>query len=68
MVNLTGLTVNALIFAAVLIVLAMLGKIIGCCIPIFLMHRNFKEAVIVGLGMMSRGEVGLIIAGIGLRI
>ena len=32
-VTLTGLTVNALIFAAVLIVLAMLGKIIGCCDP-----------------------------------
>jgi Kef-type K+ transport system membrane component KefB len=64
-VTLTGLTVNALIFAVVLIALAMVGKIIGCSIPIFLMHRNFKEAVIVGLGMMSRGEVGLIIAGIG---
>jgi Na+:H+ antiporter len=64
-VTLTGLTVNALIFAAVLITLAMLGKIIGCSIPIYLMHRNFKEAAIVGLGMMSRGEVGLIIAGIG---
>ncbi len=64
-VNLTGLTVNALIFAAALIVLAMLGKIVGCSIPIYLMHRNFREAVLVGLGMMSRGEVGLIIAGIG---
>ena len=64
-VNLTGLTVNALIFAAALITLAMLGKIVGCSIPIYLMHRNFREAVIVGLGMMSRGEVGLIIAGIG---
>ncbi|OPY29058.1 MAG: glutathione-regulated potassium-efflux system protein KefB [Methanocella sp. PtaU1.Bin125] len=64
-VNLTGLTVNALTFAAALIFLAMLGKIVGCSVPIYLMHRNFKEAIIVGLGMMSRGEVGLIIAGIG---
>jgi Kef-type K+ transport system membrane component KefB len=64
-VNLSGLTANALIFAAVLITLAMLGKIIGCAIPIFVMNRDFKEAAIVGLGMMSRGEVGLIIAGIG---
>ena len=29
------------------------------------MHRDFREAALVGLGMMSRGEVGLIIAGIG---
>jgi Kef-type K+ transport system membrane component KefB len=64
-VNLTGLTPGSLVFAAVLIVLAMLGKIIGCSLPILVMHRNLKEAVIVGLGMMSRGEVGLIIAGIG---
>jgi Kef-type K+ transport system membrane component KefB len=64
-VNLTGLTPGALIFAAVLITLAMLGKIVGCSLPILVMHRNWKEAVIVGLGMMSRGEVGLIIAGIG---
>ncbi|HEY3274695.1 MAG TPA: cation:proton antiporter [Methanocella sp.] len=64
-VTLTGLTVNALIFAAVLITLAMIGKIVGCAIPMYVMHRNFKESVIVGLGMMSRGEVGLIIAGIG---
>jgi Na+:H+ antiporter len=64
-VNLTGLTVNALIFAAVLITLAMLGKIIGCALPMYIMHRNMRESVIVGLGMMSRGEVGLIIAGIG---
>jgi Kef-type K+ transport system membrane component KefB len=64
-VNLTGLTANALIFAAALITLAMLGKIVGCALPIYVMNRNFREAVIVGLGMMSRGEVGLIIAGIG---
>lgn len=64
-VDLTGLNTNSLIFASVLIVLAMIGKIIGCSIPILLLNKNKKEAIIVGLGMMSRGEVGLIIAGIG---
>jgi Kef-type K+ transport system membrane component KefB len=64
-VDLTGVSVNSLIFASVLIVLAMLGKIIGCSLPILLMTKNKNDAIIVGLGMMSRGEVGLIIAGIG---
>lgn len=64
-VDLTGLNTNSLIFASVLIVLAMIGKIIGCSIPVLLLNKNKKEAIIVGLGMMSRGEVGLIIAGIG---
>lgn len=65
LVDLSHLTVNSLIFAAILIALAMFGKIVGCGIPVLIMHRNLKEAVIVGLGMMSRGEVGLIVAGMG---
>ena len=49
-----------------MIVLAMAGKVIGCGIPVFIMRRDTKQAILVGLGMMSRGEVGLIIAGIGI--
>ncbi len=64
-VDLSKLSLDSAIFAVALIVLAMLGKIVGCALPILVMHRNFKEAAIIGLGMMSRGEVGLIIAGIG---
>lgn len=64
-VNLTGISMNAIIFSIVLIVIAMLGKIVGCSIPVYAMTRDLKQATIVGLGMMSRGEVGLIIAGIG---
>jgi Na+:H+ antiporter len=64
-VNLSGLTVDSLIFAAILIVLAMLGKVVGCGLPILLIKRDLPQAIIVGIGMMSRGEVGLIIAGIG---
>lgn len=64
-VNLSGLSINSLIFAAILIVLAMLGKVIGCGLPILIINRDMRQAAIVGIGMMSRGEVGLIIAGIG---
>ncbi|WP_394296148.1 cation:proton antiporter [Methanocella paludicola] len=64
-VDLSGLTVDSLIFASILIALAMVGKIIGCGLPLYVMNRDPARAIIVGLGMMSRGEVGLIIAGIG---
>jgi Kef-type K+ transport system membrane component KefB len=64
-VNLTGLTVDSLIFASILISLAMIGKIVGCGLPLYLLNKDMPQAIIVGLGMMSRGEVGLIIAGIG---
>jgi Kef-type K+ transport system membrane component KefB len=64
-VNLSGLNASSLAYAAILIVLAMLGKIVGCGIPILLLKRDVRQAAIVGIGMMSRGEVGLIIAGIG---
>lgn len=64
-VDLTGLSMDSLIFATALILLAMAGKVIGCGIPVLILNRDIKQAIIVGLGMMSRGEVGLIIAGIG---
>ncbi len=65
-VDLSHLTVPSIIFASILIVLAMAGKIIGCGVPVLLMKRDVRQATLVGLGMMSRGEVGLIIAGIGI--
>jgi Kef-type K+ transport system membrane component KefB len=65
MVDLRGLTASSLIFAVLLIAVAMLGKIIGCSLPMYLLSRDWRGSLIVGIGMMSRGEVGLIIAGIG---
>ncbi|OPY29596.1 MAG: putative cation:proton antiport protein [Methanocella sp. PtaU1.Bin125] len=65
-VDLSHLTIPSIVFASILIVLAMAGKVIGCGVPILLMKRDARQATVVGLGMMSRGEVGLIIAGIGI--
>jgi mannitol/fructose-specific phosphotransferase system IIA component (Ntr-type) len=44
----------------------MLGKLIGCGGPALLVSFNAKGALRIGLGMMPRGEVVLILAGIGL--
>ena len=55
-----------LIFGAVYTVAAILAKIIGCGGPALLLGFNGKGALRIGAGMVPRGEVALIIAGIGL--
>ncbi|MCS7103211.1 MAG: cation:proton antiporter, partial [Candidatus Korarchaeum sp.] len=52
-------------FVLILTALAMVGKFIGAALPA-LLTLKLKEAVGVGIGMMPRGELGLIIASIGL--
>jgi len=49
----------------ILIGIAIASKIIGCGFPAVMMLRNIKKGMRVGIGMISRGEIGLIIAGIG---
>ena len=46
--------------------LAILGKVVGCGGALLLSKFSAREALTVGVGMIPRGEVGLIIAGIGL--
>ena len=45
---------------------AILGKVIGCGALAWLTGFNYRESLRVGVGMISRGEVGLIVAGYGL--
>lgn len=53
--------------ALALIVVGTFGKIMGCYIPARLAAKlRHRGAMIVGVAMVPRGEVGLIIAGVGL--
>jgi Kef-type K+ transport system membrane component KefB len=52
-------------FAGVIILVALLSKILGCGAGARAAGFNTREALRVGIGMMSRGEVGLIVAQIG---
>jgi Kef-type K+ transport system membrane component KefB len=53
--------------ALVLVALAIIGKIGGCYVPARLVGKSSHTGgMIVGVGMVPRGEVGLIIAGAGL--
>ncbi|MEO8609881.1 MAG: cation:proton antiporter [Chloroflexota bacterium] len=63
--NLRLLTAEILPFALVLTVLAVVTKVIGAGGGSMLGGFNRQSALRVGLGMISRGEVGLIIAAIG---
>lgn len=53
-------------FGMLYVVLAVLGKMIGCSIPALFLNFNLRGALRIGVGMIPRGEVALIIAGIGL--
>ena len=50
--------------ALILTVFAVVGKLIGCGAGAF--KLGWKEAFVVGVGMVPRGEVGMIVASIGL--
>jgi Kef-type K+ transport system membrane component KefB len=53
-------------FGAVYVLVAFAGKLIGCGIPALAVGFNLRGAFRIGAGMLPRGEVTLIVAGIGL--
>jgi Kef-type K+ transport system membrane component KefB len=65
--NLRLLTADILPFAIVMTVLAIVTKVIGAGGGTMLGGFDRQSALRVGLGMISRGEVGLIIAAIGVN-
>lgn len=68
----TGMLVNVAAMEKVVLVglvytmLAMFAKYVGCGLPAWMMQFNWRGAGRIGLGMIPRGEVALIVAGIGL--
>lgn len=65
LVNLSRMS-DALALGLVITVLAIVGKVIGCGIPALATGFNMRGASRVGIGMLPRGEVALIVAGVGL--
>jgi len=57
---------SVLLFGSVYSLLAIVAKVAGCGLPAWLMKFNLRGSLRIGLGMLPRGEVALIIAGIGL--
>jgi fructose-specific phosphotransferase system IIA component len=57
---------QVLIFGAIYTLAAVVTKIAGCGGPALLLGFNLRGALRIGAGMVPRGEVALIIAGIGI--
>jgi len=64
-VDLRAVDLNVLMLSGVVIVVAVVTKLFGCGLPAILFLKNKQQGMRVGIGMISRGEVGLIVAGVG---
>jgi hypothetical protein len=56
---------GAVIFSAAICLTAVLSKVLGAGLPSLLVGFNSRGGLRIGLGMLPRGEVALIIAGVG---
>ncbi|HXE91645.1 MAG TPA: cation:proton antiporter [Terriglobales bacterium] len=64
--DLHAFTPAVLISAVAISILALISKIAGCGLPV--LREGWRIALRVGVGMMPRGEVGLIVALVGLNL
>ena len=64
-VDLRGINLEVLYLSGIVIVIAIITKIVGCGLPSLIFLKDKTKALRVGIGMISRGEIGLIVAGIG---
>lgn len=61
-VNLSGFSSNILIFTVIMIVIAILSKVLGCGLGAKMCGFSMSDSIKIGVGMVSRGEVALIVA------
>lgn len=61
-----GLDSNLLVFAILFVIVALIAKIIGCGVVAKIAKYSWGDSLKVGIGMMTRGEVALIVASKGL--
>ncbi|MDM0498077.1 cation:proton antiporter [Clostridium perfringens] len=67
-VQLTAMTKTIFIFAILLLIVAILSKVLGCALGAKLCKYSNREAIQIGTGMISRGEVALIVANKGIAM
>lgn len=64
-VDLRAVDLNILMLSGIIIAVAIITKLFGCGLPAMLFLKSKAGGMKVGIGMISRGEVGLIVAGVG---
>ena len=65
--NLKTVDMTILAFSAAFVIAGLLGKVVGCGLVAKLLKYNTSDALKIGVGMMTRGEVALIVAQRGLK-
>ena len=66
--DISGLTPDLVLFCVCFVVVALLTKIIGCGLAAKICRFSWGDSLKVGVGMMTRGEVALIVAQKGLEV
>ena len=66
--DISGLTPQILLFSVCFVIVALITKIIGCGLAAKVCRFNWADSLKVGVGIMTRGEVALIVAQKGLDI
>lgn len=66
--TLHGMDANIIGFTIVFTIFAILSKVVGCGLGAKICRYSSKESWRIGIGMISRGEVGLIVANIGVSM
>lgn len=61
-VTLGGMTLKIWLFAVILALIAIISKMVGCGLGAKVCKFTWKESLQTGVGMISRGEVALIVA------
>lgn len=65
--NLRTVDLSILAFSIAFVLVGLLGKVVGCGAVAKLLKYNNSDALKIGVGMMTRGEVALIVAQRGLK-
>lgn len=66
--NLESMTAGILLFSAAFVAVGLISKIIGCGLMARACKFNVSDSLKIGVGMMTRGEVALIVAQKGLSV
>lgn len=60
--DLSNFSMHLVVFCVALMIVAILSKVIGCGLGAKIMGFSKQDALCIGIGMVSRGEVALIVA------
>ncbi len=66
--DITGLTGSVMLFSVAFVAVALICKIIGCGLMAKVCRFNVSDSLKIGIGMMTRGEVALIVSQKGLSV